>query len=65
MKLILNGIDKQIESTTVAELLVELNTPTKGVAIALNDRVVPRAEHASTQLQEGDTVELVVAVQGG
>ena len=65
MKLKLNGIDQEVNSATIAELLIELDTPAKGVAIALNDHVVPRAEHGSTQLQEGDTVELVVAVQGG
>jgi sulfur carrier protein len=36
-----------------------------GVAVALNDSVVPRAEWPRTALDDGDRVEVLTAVQGG
>ncbi|WP_125773708.1 sulfur carrier protein ThiS [Antribacter gilvus] len=37
----------------------------QGVAVAVNDAVVPRGAWTSTVLSPGDRVELVTAVQGG
>lgn len=37
----------------------------KGVAVALNDEVVPREGWGRVALQEGDRVEVVTATQGG
>lgn len=36
-----------------------------GVAVAVNDRVVPRAAWAATRLAPGDRVEVLQAVAGG
>lgn len=36
-----------------------------GVAVALGDRVVRRAEWDTTPVGEGDSVEVVTAAQGG
>lgn len=36
-----------------------------GLAVAVNDAVVPRSVWAGTWLQPGDRVELLSAVQGG
>jgi sulfur carrier protein len=38
---------------------------TRGVAIALNGRVVPRSSWADTDLNAGDHVEIVRAAAGG
>jgi sulfur carrier protein len=40
-------------------------TAPRGVAIAVDGEVVPRAQHATTELREGARVEIVTAVQGG
>jgi thiazole synthase len=37
----------------------------RGVAVALNGEVIPRAEWTSTQLAEGQKVEVLAAIQGG
>jgi len=37
----------------------------RGVAVALNDEVVPRMQWADVQLQPNDRVEIVTARQGG
>ncbi len=36
-----------------------------GTAVALNDEVVPRSRWASTELSDGDRVEVLGAVAGG
>ena len=65
MTIQLNGEKHETTARTVAELLVELNAPQTGVAVALNGAVVRRAEHQNTPLEDGDAVEIIRAVQGG
>ncbi|MCL6528460.1 MAG: sulfur carrier protein ThiS [Thermaceae bacterium] len=45
--------------------LLQLDATHLGIAVAVNRRVIPRSEWAATSLQEGDTIELVYARQGG
>ncbi|MGW8566539.1 sulfur carrier protein ThiS [Isoptericola sp. NPDC055881] len=37
----------------------------QGIAVAVNDAVVPRGLWAATRIAPGDRVEIVTAVQGG
>ncbi len=63
-----NGTAREIEAgTTVADLVEELaGVPdAKGVAAALNGAVVPRGRWRLLELQDGDRVEILTAVQGG
>jgi sulfur carrier protein len=60
-----NGSQESLEAATVAELLVSRALDVGGVAVALNGRIVPRAAWSATPLAEGDTVEIVRAMQGG
>ena len=63
MTIIVNGEAREIgPGAVVADLLPPGPC---GIAVALNEAVVPRAEHATTVLAEGDVVEIVTAVQGG
>ena len=39
--------------------------PRRGIAVALDGVVVPRARHAETVLHDGARIEIVTAVQGG
>lgn len=39
--------------------------PRRGIAVALDGAVVPRAQVASVRLAEGARIEIVTAVQGG
>jgi len=66
MRLTVNGTDRDVEAgVTVAALLATLALRRDGVAVALNDDVVPRAEHATRTLNDGDRLEIIVAVAGG
>ncbi len=53
--------------TTVAELLAALELPgrDRGVAVAVDAEVVPRAEWDAFALVDGCSVEVLNAVQGG
>ncbi|WP_433165338.1 sulfur carrier protein ThiS [Kribbella sp. CA-247076] len=50
---------------SVAELVREYSDRETGIAVAVNQTVLTRAEWAGTLLTDGDRVEIVSAVQGG
>src|SRR5215218_4823360 len=50
---------------TVADLLRTLGKDPKKLAVEVNLRVVPAAEHEHYQLKDGDAVEIVTLVGGG
>jgi sulfur carrier protein len=62
-----NGQDEPLAVDTLAALLAEkaVDTGQRGIAVALNGAMVPRAAWAQTTLQAGDSVEIVRARQGG
>jgi sulfur carrier protein len=66
MNVSVNGEPQEIAPGTALDTLVRTLSPSpSGVAAALNETVVPRAEWPSTSLSEGDRVEVLTAVQGG
>ncbi|WP_225831182.1 sulfur carrier protein ThiS [Streptomyces sp. NK08204] len=61
-----NGERREIAPGTALDTLVRsLVTAPSGVAAAVNETVVPRAQWTTTALFEGDRVEVLTAVQGG
>ncbi|MBV9802156.1 MAG: sulfur carrier protein ThiS [Solirubrobacterales bacterium] len=63
-----NGEQRELPAgATVASVIASLhNAPDgRGVAVAVEGEVVPRAQWPSTELRDGTTIEVVVAVQGG
>lgn len=62
MNITVNGEQRDVGDIVVADLLPR---DPAGMAVAVNASVVPRAEHATTRLADGDVVEIVTAVQGG
>jgi sulfur carrier protein len=62
-----NGENETLAVSTVAALLdeKEIGADARGVAVALNGTVVPRAAWRDTRLSSGDAVEIVRARQGG
>jgi sulfur carrier protein len=63
----INGESEPFAATTIEALLAEkaVDTGQRGVAVALNGAVVPRAAWRDTPLKPGDSVEIVRARQGG
>ena len=62
-----NGEDEPLGVATLAALLEEkaVDTGQRGIAVALNGAIVPRAAWTQTKLSAGDSVEIVRARQGG
>ncbi|HKA69440.1 MAG TPA: sulfur carrier protein ThiS [Actinomycetes bacterium] len=74
----INGAGRELAAgTTVADVVAELapppsdndsgprETPARGIAVAVNDEVVPRTAWPHTLLAEADRIEVLTAVQGG
>jgi len=66
MNLFLNGEPADApDSATIAVFLERLGLPQKGVAVERNREIVPKSAYATTQLSEGDRIEIVQFVGGG
>jgi sulfur carrier protein len=62
-----NGQVEPLLAATLSALLLEkeIAPDARGIAVAINGAVVPRAAWPATQLSAGDEVEIVRARQGG
>lgn len=79
MKIIVNGNEENIDSETptvkdaVEQVLnVQLNDDglsesgkKLGIAVAQGEAIIPRSRWAGTELHDGDSLEIITAVQGG
>jgi sulfur carrier protein len=67
MDISLNGAPHRFEGASLVELLAAqaIDQTKPGVAVAINDAIVPRAEWTTTALKAGDTVEIVRPHSGG
>jgi sulfur carrier protein len=65
-EIVVNGEAVPLELATLAEL-VEQRTSAgpRGIAVALNNAVVPRRAWPATRLKPGDRVEIVKVMVGG
>ena len=50
---------------TVAQLIVELGLSGRRIAVECNEHIVPKSEHGTTRLADGDRIEIVHAIGGG
>lgn len=65
MELTINGEKKDIKSTTVQDMLLELGLEPLITVVEKNMEIINRPEYAATALQEGDVLELVRFMGGG
>lgn len=66
MKLTINGAEKDVpDDLTVRGLVEHLGLGGGPVAVEQNREIVPRAEHATRRVNEGDAIEIVHFVGGG
>ncbi|MBB5491725.1 sulfur carrier protein [Nocardiopsis metallicus] len=70
VELIINGQAQETAAATVEAVVRDLTSAGDGeirggIAVAVNDEVVPRAVWADTALAAGDRVDVLTAVQGG
>ena len=61
-----NGETQSVAAAcSVADLLRERNLDRGPCAVEVNRKVIPKREHASHALHDGDTIEIVTLVGGG
>jgi sulfur carrier protein len=68
LRVIVNGDEREVpEASTVADAVALSGAADaeSGIAVAVGGEVVPRGEWRERRLSEGETVEVVHAVQGG
>ena len=65
MKLKVNDKEVETGATNPSQFSQEQNLPATGIAIAVNQRMVPRSEWDSYALNEGDNILIIKAVCGG
>jgi len=66
MRVEVNGEPRELgERATVKDVLAVLGLAEQVVAVERNEVIVPRAEHATTLLADGDRLEVVQFVGGG
>lgn len=66
MNIEINGTRHEVpDACTLADALSAHEVPDRGVAVALNGSVVPRANWSRTALGPDAQVEVLTAVQGG
>lgn len=66
MKITLNGSPYPVaEGTSVTDLIVSVTGAERGSAVVIDGEVVPRSAWPATALHDGQSVELITAVQGG
>jgi sulfur carrier protein len=68
MIILVNGRPREVTPPVLLRDVLDLPegaTTPRGIAVAVNGQVIPRSQHARTELTEGARVEIVTAVQGG
>lgn len=65
MKIKVNNKEVETASSSVAALVEELGLPAQGVAVAVDNRMVPRAGWQDYALKEGMSLVVIKAACGG
>ena len=67
MRTQINGEEREFaDGLTLAEIMDRLGVRREaGIAVAVNDAVVPRANHEKFRPRDGDAIEIIRAVAGG
>ena len=65
MNVQINNQDRQTEARNLQDLAIELQLPQKGVAVAIDNQMIPRGNWAQTALQEGARIVIIKAACGG
>ena len=65
MKVNINSESTDTQAANIQQLAAELRLDAKGVAIAVDNRIVPRDQWETTLLAEGSDIVIVKAFCGG
>ena len=66
MRVFVNGEDRNLDDgITVDDVVDAVADDRSGIAVAVNEQVVPRSAWASTEVRAADRIEVLTAAQGG
>lgn len=66
MQIHVNGADRTIAAgSSISDLLRELGLDPRFLAVERNRQLVPRGQHPSCIMEDGDVIEIVTLVGGG
>lgn len=65
MKVTINDKPAVTSAASVAALAEELRLPEKGIALAIDNKLVPRTEWAATGIEDGASIVIIKAFCGG
>ncbi|WP_025068733.1 sulfur carrier protein ThiS [Bacteroides gallinarum] len=65
MKVSINNKEVETAAATLLQLTAELSLPPHGVAVAVNNSMVPRTEWADYALSAGMSIVIIKAACGG
>lgn len=60
-----NNKEVECQGSNLSELIIELNLPEKGIAIAVNKSIIPRNQWNEYVLEEGADILIIKAFCGG
>lgn len=65
MKIRINNKETDVQAESLLDLAKELSLPERGVAVAVNNRMIPRTNWQQTTLKDDDNIVIIKAVCGG
>ena len=66
MNILLNNKpEKLFDGSTVKKLLENKNIKNKYYAVEINRKIIPKSDHDTYLIKDGDRVEIITAIGGG
>ena len=64
--IVVNGEHRTVDAAvTVADLVAQIASTTRGIAVAVDGNIVPRSTWESTRAPDNCKIEIITAVAGG
>jgi len=66
MNILLNNKPETIfDGLTIKKLLEQKNIQNKYFAVEINQKIIPKSDHSSYLIKDGDKIEIITAIGGG
>ena len=66
MNILLNNKpEKLFDGLTVKKLLENKNVKNKYYAVEINRKIIPKSDHETYVIKDGDRIEIITAIGGG
>jgi sulfur carrier protein len=66
MKILLNNKSTLLDDgLTIKRLLDKIDIRDKYLAVEVNEQIIPKSNHESFLIEDGDKIEIVTAIGGG